>query len=204
MLYRFLRLIALPYFFLFFPTKIINKKNMKDGKAIYICNHYSVADSLIISTRLFKRYFHAVVKKEAFKNKFNNWFLKKVGMIPVDRKSPDLLAYKSIMKVLNNNESLMIYPEGTRNKRKDEVMSPLKNGAVIYALKSDSPIIPMMYYQSHKFLKLNYLMIGDSIDLSEFRNKKIDEQIKEQATEKMMQAFNKLRIDLNKYVESKH
>ena len=59
-------------------------------------------------------------------------FFKSLGAIRVDRQGADLTAIKTCFKVLKNNKKLVIFPEGTRNK-KDESLQDVKNGSAMIA-----------------------------------------------------------------------
>ena len=71
-------------FSLFFPTKVIGKKNLLTSKCIWACNHQSNLDALVITAKLRKK-FYALTKMELFKNKFVGGFLKKIGCIKFNR-----------------------------------------------------------------------------------------------------------------------
>lgn len=202
MIYKVLRAILRPFIALFFPTKVIGKENFINGKAVVICNHYSTADSLIIGAKFFKKSINCVAKKEAFSNKFVGWLFTKLGAISVDRESPGLTTHKKIMSVLHNDDTLMIFPEGTRNKEDTHELAPLKQGAALYAIKGKASIVPMLFYHSPKMFRRNYLIIGKPFTLEQFYDKP-GSQIKEEATELLTAQMNKLRLEINNYVNEK-
>ena len=65
-----------------------------------------------------------MAKKEYFDPKYKEgkfpWFFKGAGCIPVDRSKKDDEAILSAMEVLQNDEALGLFPEGTRNMVKEE------------------------------------------------------------------------------------
>ena len=74
MLYWFLRILVLPFYRLIFRQRIYGRENLpKDGKAIIVCNHLSIADVFMMST-LYRRKIFFLGKKEWFSSKFKSWF----------------------------------------------------------------------------------------------------------------------------------
>ena len=90
-----------------------------------------------------------MAKKEYFDGKFA-WFFKKTGCISVNRSIHDDEAKKKALEVLENDEALGIFPEGTRNKT-DAFLLPFKFGCVSMAKKTDSYIVPFAVTGTYKF-----------------------------------------------------
>lgn len=200
-LYRFLRVILRPMISMLFPTKIINKENFnKIEGGVIICNHYSIMDTIIPVTRLFKKELHVMAKAEAFEKEIGNKFLRANGAIPVHRGESDLAAVREVMAVLRANKKFLIFPEGTRNREGTEEMAELKQGATRFAIKSKKPILPMMYYRMHKVFRRNYLYIGEPIYMDEFFKAKTPADYKK-ATEYMQTKMDEVRVLLDAYVE---
>lgn len=202
LLYKVLRFIARPIVSILFPTKVLGKENFPDGRAVIMCNHYSSADSILIGTKLLKNSINCVAKKEAFKNKLVGKLFVKIGAIPVDRESPGLETHKKIMNVLKNNDILMIFPEGTRNKEGTKELAPLKHGAGLYAVKGKAEVTPMLFHHKPKMFKRNYLIVGKPISLDDYYDKH-HSLIKEEVTELLTKAMNNLRTEVDTYVEKR-
>lgn len=98
-------------------------------------------------------------KKELFANKFFAYTLKKFNVFPVDRSKNDLQAYKTAMKILKEEKVLGIFVQGTRNKNLDGA----KDGAAMFAMKTNSPIIPIGINASYKFFSRVQINIGKPI-----------------------------------------
>lgn len=202
--YRFLRIFMRPVQAMFWPTKIINKENglkIKDN-AIYTCNHYTKVDTFIPCFALFKKEAHILAKYELFKVPIAGWFLHKMGAIPVKRGDADIEAVKSVLKVLKDGKKLLIFPEGTRNKEGTQEMSEFKTGTARFAIRTKSPIVPMLYYSSPKLFRRNYLYIGEPFTLEEFYGARTPEQM-HLATEKVREKMNEARKLCNEYVQNK-
>lgn len=158
-----------------FPYKFYGKENIIDGSAVIVSNHFSAIDCVhFLNISKERPYFLA--KKELFEKKFLSWLFKKYGGIPVDRKNPDMRAMLSALKVLKNGEKLVIFPEGTRNKTKTNELQDIKGGAVVFAVRSKCPIIPVMLLNKPKLFKKTKIIIGKPFTLENFYDKKLGEQ----------------------------
>ncbi len=163
--YKFARVILGPTFKLYYNPKIYGKENIPKKGPILICgNHIHIMDQCgpIIAT---KRVLVYMAKKEYFDGKFA-WFFRWVGSIPVDRSTKDEAAKNRALEVLNNNGAIGIFPEGTRNKTKANLL-PFKFGAVSLAKKSKALIIPVAVTGTYKFRSKDLVFnFGKPIDIS--------------------------------------
>lgn len=199
--YRFMRALVSPFARVIFPTKIIGMENMPKDKALVISNHYSACEVFPVGVRLFKKEFHAMAKKELFKFRPFGFILKKLGGIPVDRSGSDTTAMKTVIKLLSSGKQVFMCPEGTRNKVVDGKMLPIKTGAAVFAVKTKTQLVPMLFYKKTRVFRKNYLMIGEPYELSEFYTDRTPD-MKERATEVIKQKFDELRQKLDSYVEN--
>jgi len=167
-LYKVLSFIFRPLIALLYPTKIIGRENIPEGKAIVVCNHYSNADAPIMITRVFKKGIHYLAKKEIFKGKLKRWFVTKMGAIEIDRENPSAASMKEIFTLIANDQKIVIFPEGTRNKSGSEKMLPLKYGSSMFSIKTKTPVLPMVFLKKPKLFRKNYLVIGQPFELTEY------------------------------------
>ncbi len=199
--YRFLRVILRPIQMLVWPTKVIGAENAKKVKgALFTCNHYSKMDSMIPYFVLFKKEAHALAKYELFTNPVAGWFLHKMGAIPVRRGEADIESVKQVLRVLKDGKQLLIFPEGTRNKEGTQHMAEFKTGTARFAIKAKVPVVPMIYYQSPKAFRKNWLYVGEPFSLEEFYGARtIDEN--HAATEVIKEKMDETRRLCNECVE---
>lgn len=184
------------------PVQIIDRNKFVEGRGIYICNHYSAFDSLHLVTELFKGRTNMLIKEEAMKTYIGIKFLKYMGAVPIKREVVDLRAIKRCLNILRQDQPLVIFPEGTRNKRGDKTMGEIKDGAVTFAIKTKVPIYPMMYYKPIKLFTTTYLLIGDKIDMTPFYGKKGND-VREDATELVKDTLANLRVKIDSIVENR-
>ena len=183
MLYKILYVLCFLPIKLLFPVKVKGKENLIKGKAILCCNHQSNIDFIpILYASKTKTY--TICKKELFSSKIKKWFFSNMRAIPINRAKPEISSIKKCLEVLNKNQNLLIFPEGTRTNKED--IEGLKNGVSMFALKSKAPIIPMVYLKKNKVFRRNILKIGKPIYFDLEYNK-----------ENMQKVVEKLEAEMN-------
>lgn len=193
-LFYILWFLVCPFMCIFCPTKIIGKKYLKRTKkqsTIFTCNHQSNLDAVILKCRVNTKAY-VMAKDSLFNTKFKNWFFRKVvRAYPVNRGENDVTAIKTTLKLLKANKNILIFPEGTRNK--DGNMSEFKTGVVMFALKTNSYVIPSAFQSRPKFWHKTRLLIGKPFkfsEIDEFKDAKIEKETLDKATEVL---FNKIK-----------
>ena len=174
-----------------YRPKIIGKENIpEEGNAIICANHVHFWDSVVMIVML-RRKVNVLAKEELFRNKFNRWFAGVIGVYPVKRGTADMGAVKTALKLMEEKELLLIFPEGTRNglaKGKKP-----KKGAVMIAASSESPIIPIGVQGSFKPFTKVTLNIGKPIDYSQYKNETHDKVKMDELAQELMKDIVKLR-----------
>ena len=149
-----------------FRIKICGIENIPDNRGCILCaNHISNFDPIILRVKV-KHEIRFVAKKELFSSIFLSWTLRAFGAIPVDRDKNDLQAYKSAVKTLKDKKILGIFIQGTRSKMTENEninLDGVKNGAAMFALKTNSPVIPVAIHANYKLFSLVKIIIGQPI-----------------------------------------
>ncbi|MEY2241756.1 lysophospholipid acyltransferase family protein [Streptomyces sp. BF23-18] len=116
------------------------------GRAIVAGNHLSFADHFLMPAIL-RRRITFLAKAEYFtgpgvKGRLTAAFFRSIGQIPVDRsgKEAGQAAIREGLGVLNKDELLGIYPEGTRSH--DGRLYKGKVGVAVMALRAQAPVVP--------------------------------------------------------------
>jgi len=147
-----------------------------DGSLIVMANHISGFDPPIVGCVLNRQVFF-MAKEELFKKPFWDWVFRKIGVFPVKRGKPDLKAIRKAFKILKSGNILGLFPEGTRHK--PGKMGNIQPGAVMIALKSKSPILPIgiKNVKNNRRLKVS---IGKPFELEDYYDRKLSREEKEE------------------------
>lgn len=118
----------------------------KDHAVVYIGNHRSFFD-VIVSYVLFPNITSFIAKKEFGKVPFLSWWMRMLHNLFLDRDDikQGLKTTLTAIEYVKSGISVVIFPEGTRNKT-EEIMLPFHAGSFKIAEKSGCPIIPMTMY----------------------------------------------------------
>lgn len=192
---NFFQKIPVYVFSLLYPIKVYGKENIPKGGAVFSCNHFRAIDCGFIALISSKNTKY-LAKKEIFKNKFVSKIVKSYGGIPIDRDNPDLKSLLEAIKALKQGDKLLIFPEGTRNVSGTNKLQEIKGGTAIFSVKAKCPIVPIMMLNKAKIFRVTKIMIGAPFELSEYYDKKIDDQaiaqMEEIIKQKMIDTQNKL------------
>lgn len=192
--YRILRPILKGLFIFLYRPTIEGKENIpKHGRVVVCGNHTHNLDSAILLSST-KRTVHFLAKDELFKG-IGKYFFKSMACIPVNRRQKDHNAMESAIRVLESDELIGIFPEGTFNRTKDIVM-PFKYGAVSMAHKTNSAIVPFSITGKYKMFKKN------SVKICFGKPYKIKTDDLTEANNELMEKVKKLIIKNRKSEES--
>lgn len=115
------------------------------GQYLVVINHRSIIDPPILEIALENSHIFGpwISKKELYNSFFFGLFVRHAGSILLDREKNQMLGFfAEIKQAVNRGESILIFPEGTRNKT-DKILTPFKDGSRIIALKNRLPILPI-------------------------------------------------------------
>lgn len=168
-----LRVLIIPIYFLVKPFKFYGKRKVQDGACIYICNHYSLFDPVYAACTTWEG-IHFIAKREAFSIPIVSRILRRIKAISVNRDGNDARSLLDAFKCLKNGEKICVYPEGTRNKDNGEIQ-PFRHGAAVMAIKTKTPIVPLVITRRPKLFRRTHILIGKPFELSEYYDKKLTE-----------------------------
>ncbi len=174
------------------PTKIYGKENIPKGKAILSCNHRSNWD-IVLWLLHTKRRNKILAKKELFQKKFLGKILHYLGGIEIDRNGNDISAIKNCIRALKEENLLFIFPEGTRLHDESQILGEIKSGMAMIAIRTKTPIIPIWIERKPKIFRLSRYFIGKPFELSDFYDKKLDEQTLEKANQVVREKMLEVR-----------
>jgi 1-acyl-sn-glycerol-3-phosphate acyltransferase len=183
-----------------FRYKTFGTRNIpKNGSAILASNHTSYADPFFVGLGVVRR-INYLAKKELFTNKFSSYFLRNLfRTIPIDREQMEKATLRTIYQLLNANEILLMFPEGTRSF--DGKLQQAKIGIGMIAYNSQVPVIPVYVNGSHEILPRNAnrvhlkrcsVFFGPPVELSQLYHQKKSKELYKTISEKIMEDIAKL------------
>lgn len=135
--------------------------------AVYVCNHQSSLDLIIVSCILPRRTV-IISKRESFLIPVFGWFLWMSDSLALNRNNPGKAVEQlkfSAKKILQKQESVLIFPEGTRSRSVSSDLLPFKKGAFHLAKEANIPIIPIVFDQySHIYHSPTYKLKNGRIN----------------------------------------
>lgn len=201
--YGFIRGVFYLPFKIFYPTKVLNARNMpKSERLISVSNHCSWKDIPVLAINV-PGYRRFIAKKEIGKNKLIHKLAEMLGVIFIDRGKADMHAMRESINALKAGDGLAIFPEGTRNKNADSALSEIKGGVTLLAIKGNAPIVPMIIWKKERVFRKNYIYIGEPFDLTEFHGKLLDGDTLGEASEKVLRHMQAAKDDMELFIKEK-
>ncbi len=139
------RLIVIILTTFIYRIRVIGKHHMpKEGAAIFVCNHISYMDALIILAKS-RRPVRFIMYYKIFSVPVLSWLFKTANAIPIaSRREDDKIYQDAILQVreaLQNGEIVGIFPEGKITS--DGEIDVFKSGVEIMLKNDPVPVIPM-------------------------------------------------------------
>jgi len=126
--------------------KVDSQGEIPDYPALYVANHRSFADPIILSA-----YFDALVvaKAEVSRYPIINVGAELTGVIWVDRQNQDSRkdARSKITEILQSGHNVLVFPEGTVGMRQGTL--PFRFGAFMEAARNNIPVVPVALEYKH-------------------------------------------------------
>jgi 1-acyl-sn-glycerol-3-phosphate acyltransferase len=119
------------------------------GPLILVANHVNFLEVPLVYTHLQPRPLTGFAKVEAWDNPFIGALFNMGEAIPLYRGEADVTAFRHALKALEAGRILALAPEGTRSGH-GRLQRGLP-GAVLLALRSGAPLLPLVYYGGELF-----------------------------------------------------
>lgn len=181
---------------LWFKVEVENVDRFEKLKTSCIVapNHQSNWDSVLVPA-FSKRVMYMMAKAELFENKLFGRLLKSLKAFPVKRGKGDVTAVKTAVSLLQQGQSICMFPEGTRNKGDKPIR--FKSGAARIATAAKVPILPVAIISDFKFRSKVKIIYGEPIYFDDCYDKDIKKEEFRSEMEKVENAVKKL-IEKNK------
>ena len=173
---------------------VYGRQNLRvKGKAIFIANHRSMWDPLILAL-VSPRNIHFMAKKELFESKVGNLFFRSLFAVPVHRRNVDLQALKNALKVLDKGEVFGIFPEGKRAVT--DSLDEFEKGAAFLAIRSGAPVIPIYIHPDTSRQIRPVMLVGKPIDVSSIVATANKSSLIDVVTDELSDSIDALRSEL--------
>ncbi len=114
----------------------------KDGPVLFVSNHQSYWDPLLIGVGSRPRPFISLARKTLFRNRYFGWLIRTLRAIPVDQESAsDLVAVRNCIDVLHGGDALLVFAEGSRTYNGH--VSEFANGVAVLMKRAKPTIVPV-------------------------------------------------------------
>ena len=132
---------------------------------IFICNHLSNADGIVMNKLLKDNNVTFVAGVKLTDNKLTKLGFHVAKTINIKPNSADKEAISKIINTLKQGNNIMIFPEGTRSR--DGKMAEGKKGLLLMAKLSKATIIPMGIWGTEKLLPINENMASEKFNYAD-------------------------------------
>ena len=169
-------------------------KKLSTERCIIACNHMSNFDPPIIGC-LFPTNIHFLAKEELFRFKPLAWLITSLNAISIRRGVVDKNAIQNINNVLNKDEAILIFPEGSRKSFK------AKPGIGLLAMNTKSRVLPIYMENSNHLcavlfrLKKLTIYIGDSIEPSVYADMPLHKDSYRTLSKDILDKINGLKLE---------
>ena len=121
------------------------------GPLILITNHVHMPEIPTLFLRLVPRPVTGMLLASRWDNALLRWMLDAFHIIPLRRGEADLTGLRHGLDMLERGYIVIVDPEGTRSH--DGQLQTGRAGAVLMALRSGAPLIPVVHYGSENYMQ---------------------------------------------------
>jgi len=131
-----------------FKFRVFGRSNIPAGGPVLIaCNHQSYLDPVLIGVAL-RREVHFLARDTLFTVPLFRRIIASLNAMSVRRDETDIQALRNALRVLKNDNMLLIFPEGTRTA--DGRLQHARPGWVLLAARSRAAVVPAIIEGAHR------------------------------------------------------
>ena len=128
----------------FFRLQVYGRENLiEEGPAIIASNHQSFLDPPVVGICM-ERELHYLARKTLFDIPLLGRLLTLLPVVGVDRDGADMSALKSVIRLVKEGGSTIVFPEGTRST--DGALQAAKPGLGLIVAKTLAPVVPVRVF----------------------------------------------------------
>jgi 1-acyl-sn-glycerol-3-phosphate acyltransferase len=166
MIYRIFKNMFRLFFILFGRMKVTGAAHIPEtGPVIVAANHVSNWDPLLLGSAL-QRQVHFIAKESLFKAPLIGSLMRAWGMIRVKRGRGDREAIAKSLEILERQEVLGIFIEGSRNRENTEKMQAPQSGTAMLAIRSGAPVVPVALINTQRLFQKMKVIVGPPMNFT--------------------------------------
>ena len=140
--YQCMRRAAQVFFSVFWKMRVYNRHyEPADGGAVYISNHQSFLDPMLMSLAL-RRPMNYMARHTLFRMPLFRQLITSLNAFPVHRGAADVAAMKEAMRRVKAGHQVVLFAEGTRTR--DGRIGPLLPGVALLARRAAKWTVPVV------------------------------------------------------------
>jgi len=148
----------------------------EEGPIIFAGNHRHAFDPIVVMTHT-NRIVHYMAKESLFRGIHGKLF-ESIGLIKVHRNKSNPMAVMEAKEILEQGGAVGIFPEGTRNRTKQELLK-FRHGAVAIAKETNAKISPFAIRGKYRLFKKGLAIeFGKPVDVSQMDIEEANEYIR--------------------------
>jgi 1-acyl-sn-glycerol-3-phosphate acyltransferase len=139
--YRFMRFFVVGYVRVVYRVRVVGREHVpRSGPYIIAPSHRSMLD-IPLAGAITTRRIRFMGKAPLFRVPVLGAIFRALGGFPVERDGGDVGPVRDSLRILQEGEPLVVYPEGSRQRGRD--IAALQPGAAYLAAKAGVPIVPL-------------------------------------------------------------
>jgi 1-acyl-sn-glycerol-3-phosphate acyltransferase len=117
------------------------------GGVILASNHQSFLDPILVGLPL-ARHLRYAARDSLFRNRIAAAVLRTAGGVPVSRESFGTGDFRALVRLVEEGEALVLFPEGTRTR--DGARGKPRRGFALVAERASAPVVPVLIDGAHE------------------------------------------------------
>ncbi len=173
------------------PVRYVHREKTElAAPYIFIANHKSMMDPLIVGYPVRRYEIIFLGKQELARSRPLAWLFKKLHMITVDRGHSDMAAMRAAIRVLREGGVLGVFPEGTRHKQ--GLMAEREDGVSLLALRSGVPLVPAYIAPPFRLFRKTVCTFGDPIPTDDLRAQGVNRETCEALNRRITETYARM------------
>jgi 1-acyl-sn-glycerol-3-phosphate acyltransferase len=187
---------------LLFRFRVIHRERMiQSGPVILAMNHQSYLDPPLAGITC-NRAIYFLARRTLLDVPLLGWVLPKVNVIPVNQEGVDRSAIKTLIRLLQAGNGVLVFPEGSRTI--DGNLQPAEPGLGLVIAKTRAPVVPMRIFGAREALPRAggglrlvpiTIVIGEPIMFSAGDLEPPGKNLYARLTDRVMKAISALRLE---------